>query len=576
MRGFNRTTSVVLLTAALAGVTCAFPTDKSDKVFVTLQAPALVVLRGHDMSVFAQAWHVVGTDTQPISNVDFQFTTGSSSIALVRNDGAGQATVTGVNSGTVDITARAVAFESAGEADLVLRVSNPLEIDSVRPSMARYGDTITVYGVGVDSMFLASISDVTLIEYPFSRTRDPQTGMGRISFWVPPPAQSAPLFYLGAGVFGIDTALTLIQRQDRFEPNDTVASPVNLDLGSPWPGTVFAPILFTNPALFFEPVDRNFGVGQDWFNFTTSDTTQAMTFFITYPSFGDTSASSTGTFFLDSLDYQEGAPGDPIEKFFGRDSADFVSSDFFRCKGFGFEPLMTQRESTTVALKTLPSHSLHIVTFFTKVQRYGLTVAQGYFTADPRIAPDRFEENDLCHYTDSIPGRPNPAARIRATTLGFSDTMNVDNPFEIDWYRIEVPAHGAGDSVLFRLRARPFIIGRDSSDIDIYVLTVPGSTGNLLEAGSSLNVGSDESLMLNLPAGSYYLAVVDFAGVAMRYSMCIRVIPALGVPTCNLILPGPPASTPLTSKPQRALSAAAAPVEGRRSLLLRPGRSPRR
>ena len=571
MRGFNRSTPFVLLATALAGVTCAFPTDKSDKVFVTLTSPALVVLRGQDMSVYAQAWHVVGTDTQAISNVDFQFYTGSSSIARVQNDGGGYATVTGVNSGNVDISARAVAFENAGQADLVLRVSNPLEIDSVRPADVHYGDLITVYGVGVDSMFLASLSDVTLIEYPFSRIRDPQTGLGSISFWVPPPAQSAPLFYLGAGVFGVDTAVTAVQKTDVYEPNDTVASQIDLDLGSPWPGTPLAPILFTNPALAFEPVDRLFGVGQDWFRFTTSDTTQAMTFFITYPSFGDTSSTATRTFFLDSLDYLEGAPGDPVEKFYGRDSADFVSSDFYRCKGFGFEPIQSQRESTTVALKTLPSHSLHIVTFFTKVQRYGLTVARGYFTADPRIAADRFEENDLCHYTDSIPGRPSPAARIRATTGGFSDTMNIDNPFEIDWYRIEVPPHAAGDSVLFRLRGRPFIVGRDSSDIDMYVLAVPGSTGNLFEVGSSVNVGSDETFMLDLPAGSYYLAVVDYAGVVMRYSMCIRAIAALAVVrTCNLVLPGPPA--PLHSKPRPALAASEA-GGGRGSLLLRAGRS---
>src|SRR6185503_10707343 len=121
------------------------------------------------MSVYAQAWHVVGNDTQPILNADFQFYTGSTSIARVESNGGGYATVTGVNSGTVDIVARAVAFEQAQQADLVLRVSNPLEIDSVRPAIAHHGEVITVYGVGVDSMFVASLDGVNLIEYPFSR-----------------------------------------------------------------------------------------------------------------------------------------------------------------------------------------------------------------------------------------------------------------------------------------------------------------------------------------------------------------------------------------------------------------------
>jgi hypothetical protein len=556
MRGFTRAIPIAVLAAALSGVTCAFPSDNSDKVFVTLAAPSGVVLRGQDMSVFAQAWHVVGTDTQAITNVDFAFGSGSASIARVESDGGGYATVTGVNSGLVDIVARAVSFEQAGQGNLSLRVANPLEIDSVRPAIAPFGQVVTVYGVGVDSIFIASLGDVNLIEYPFSRVRDSATGMGQISFWVPPPAHSAPLFYLGAGVFGFDTTITDVLKEDVYEPNDSVPSQINLDLGSQWPGTVLAPFLFLNPALAFEPVERE-KIGQDWFRFGTSDTTQAMTFFITYTSFGDT--ASTNTFLLDSLAYNAGAPGDPIEKFYSRDSADFVGSDFYTCKGSQFDPPQVDRESTTVALKTLPSHAIHIVTFFAKPQRYGLTVVQGYFTADPRIQADRFEENDFCHYTDSLPGKPNPPSRVHVSTTALSDTANIDNPFEIDWYRIEVPSGGLGDSVLFRIQSRPFVTGRDSSDIDIYVLTVPGSTGSgVFEVGSSINAGSTENLMLPLAAGSYYVAVVDYAGVAMRYSMCIRRIPATGVPFCGLILPGPPSA----GAPKRVQQPAASPAVG--------------
>jgi hypothetical protein len=544
----------VTVAAALGGVTCAFPNDNSDKVFVTLQAPSHVVFRGQEVSVYAQAWRVVGTDTQAITNVDFAFSSGSGSVARVDKDCCGYATVTGVNSGNVDIIARAVSFEHAQAADLSLRVANPLEIDSVRPKTAHYGELLTIYGVGVDSMFLASLGDVNLIEYPFSRVRD-SLGLGEIKFWVPPPAHSGQLFFLGAGVFGLDTATTNVLKDDVFEPNDTIPSDIDLDLGGPWPGTVLAPILFTNPALAFEPVDRTLGEGEDWFHFHTSDTTQALTFFIKYPSNGDTSAAATRTFLLDSLAYAYGAAGDPVEKFFGRDSADFISSDFYRCKGDEFSPAQLSRESTTVALKTLPSHDLHVVTFFSRTQRYGLTVAQGYFTADPRIKPDAYEENDFCHYADSrqinIP--------TRASGLpGFSDTLNIDNPFEIDWYRINVPAPGLGDSTLFRIQGRPFVAGRDSSDIDIYVLTVPGSSGsNVTEVGSSVNAGSTENLVLGLSAGSYYVAVVDYAGVAMRYSMCIKQIPAIGVRTCNLILPGPPAPQLSKARPR-----ASSPVIG--------------
>lgn len=567
MHGLRRATPLVTIAAALTGASCAFPTDKSDQVTVRLTAPSGIVLRGQDMSVYAEAFRVSGADTQPITNVQFAFTTGSSSTAIIQNDGGGYATVTGVNSGTVDITARAVPFEHAQQADLVLRVANPLEIDSVRPSTARFGEVLTVYGVGVDSMFVASLGGVNLIEYPFSRIRHDTTGLGQISFWVPPPARSDSLFYLGAGVFGFDSAMTTVLKEDIFEPNDTIPAAINLDLGGPWPGTALGGFLFLNPALAFEPQDRG-AAGEDWFRFSTNDTTQSLTFFINYPSTGDTSASTTRTFLLDSLGYDaNGDPTlDPIEKFFGRDSADFISSDFQRCKGFEFSPAQAQRESTTIALKTQPGHALHVMTFFTRPQRYGLAVFRGYVTADPRIQPDKYEENDMCHYADSIPGQPNPPAHIHVTTTGFSDTMNIDNPFEIDWYRIEVPSHSVGDSVLFRVRSRPFApAARDTSDIDIYVETVPGSTGNVTEVGSSINAGSAEDLMLNLPAGSYYVAVVDYAGVAMRYSMCVRAVPLLAaVRTCSLILPGPAVPGRTKARPQGAAPA----TNGRRRAFL--------
>ncbi|HUC41521.1 MAG TPA: hypothetical protein VMR92_11835, partial [Gemmatimonadales bacterium] len=567
MRWLDRATPVVTLAVALLGVTCALPTDKSNEVFIAVHVPKQVVLQGQVLPVSAQLWQRTGADSVEIKNASFQWGTTNEALATVKNTGYGDADVTGITPGNVDLTVRAISFEKAPTQYVTLRVSKPLEIDSVRPTTAHFGELLTVYGVGVDSIFVASLAGVNLIEYPFSRLRD-SAGLGQIKFWVPPPAHTDSLFYLGAGVFGFDTAMTDVLKQDVYEPNDSTPASIDLDLGGPWPGTILAPILFLNPALAFEPVERD-KQGEDWFRFTTSDSNQALTFFITYPSVGTDTAGTT-TFLLDSLSYLAGAPGDPIEKFYGRDSADFVGSDFYTCKGSQFDPLQVDRESTTVALKTLPSHAIHIVTFFSKPQRYGLTVANGYFTADSRIKADRFEENDFCHFTDSLPGKPNPPSRLHIATAAFSDTANIDNPFEIDWYRIEVPSMALGDSVLFRLQGRPFVVGRDSSDIDIYVLTVPGSTGSgVIEVGSSTKTGSSENLMLNLAAGSYYVAVVDYAGVATRYSMCIRKIVLGGPAVCNLIA-SPPASVGAPKRmEQPSASARAAPDSRSGSLLVK-------
>ena len=561
MGGLNRATPVVALAVALAGATCAFPTDKSDKVFVTLEAPAHVVLRGQDISIYAQAWQVVGTDTQRINNVDFAFIAGSS-IALVQNDGGGYATVTGVNSGNVDIYARAVSFDKAQPADLVLRVSNPLEIDSVRPALAHHGEILTVYGVGVDSMFLASLAGVNLIEYPFSRHRDSASGLGRISFWVPPPARTDRLFYLGAGVFGQTTDTTKVKFEDVFEPNDTVPTTISLDGPGPWPGTALAPIIFANPALAFEPVERSKS-GEDWFRFPTANPNQALTFFITYPSIsGDT---GTRIFLMDSLYYQaNGDPTkDPIEKFAGRDSADFIGTAFYRCKGFTFGPPQASRESTTVALKTLPSRALHLLTNFTRPQRYGLTVARGYFTADPRIGPDAYEENDLCTYADS------GNRRITLSTA-FSDTLTIDNPHDIDWLRIDLPGSGPV-GVRLQTQSRPFpgAALADTSDIDLYVLTTPNPSipQGLSVVAFDTSAGSNNTINTVLNAGnSYYIAVVDFAGVPTRYSLCI----ARGLLACTLTPSAPlsPAAHPAVRRrgPPKGAILESAPA-GARSLL---------
>src|SRR5690242_4239307 len=91
MRGLGRATPIVVVAVVLTGAMCAFSTCKSDEVLVTLEAPSQVVLGGQEMSVQARAWHVVGTDTQQIANVAFDFGTGSGTTATVQSVGGGYA-----------------------------------------------------------------------------------------------------------------------------------------------------------------------------------------------------------------------------------------------------------------------------------------------------------------------------------------------------------------------------------------------------------------------------------------------------------------------------------------------------
>src|SRR5229473_2818639 len=516
---------------ALVASTCAFPTDNSPKVLVLIDAPHTFVLRGDQMSVHARTVRIVGTDTVDVPNVAFHWVSGGSTIATVAEDCCGYATITGVNKGLVDVIASVVNFNQAAPGDLPLRVANPLEIDSVRPRIAAYGGLVTVYGIGVDSIFLASLGSADLIPYPFSAIRDSTTGAAQITYWVPPPAATGNLFYLGAGVFGFADSLTGVLPFDVFEPNDTNPSKINLDAPVPWPQIPV--LLFHNPALAFEETPRGVEAA-DWFDFTTSDSLSDYTIFINYPSSGDTSA--TRTFLVDSLGFSGTMPGG----YFGRDSADFAGSDFLRCKGFQFSPIEAPRDSTIIALRGLPSHSMHVITFFqrSRAQRYGLRVVKFYSHADPRIKPDKYEPNKFCHYADLAP-------RNLGVRASFSDTLTIDNPHAVDWLRVTVPAT---HSIHILTAARPFPAEADTSDIDLYVMTVPnaaiGTTLTLVAADTA--AGSAASVTVTAPAtpaqSSYYIAVVDFAGVPTRYSLCYTQALVLGTP-CTL-LPAPPAPAP--------------------------------
>jgi hypothetical protein len=161
-----------------------------------------------------------------------------------------------------------------------------------------------------------------------------------------------------------------------------------------------------------------------------------------------------------------------------------------------------------------------------------MAIVQGYHTADPRLAPDVFEENDLCTFADD-----NFAAAATRIDLGvkpLAETLTIDNAHDIDWIRFRVPGLLL-QPVAIRTAPQPF--GPvDRSDIDLYVLTVPTATQGLSLAGLDTARGSASSVNLTLAPGDYYLAVVDSAGVPTRYGLCVALGTSCTVPAA------PPAS----------------------------------
>jgi hypothetical protein len=517
MRRHHKFIWVFGLLAGLAVATCQFPTDKSNDVYVTIEAPSQVVLDGDEMTVRARAWQEVGgvrdtgnVDDIALSNVDFQWSVSVGTIARVQPDAQGYATLQGLSPGVTDITARAAAFEQSDDAAFPLRVSNFLEIDSVTPSTIKWGDKITLWGVGLRFAFSVSLPGSPLI--PDTLTYTESQGLSSMQFWVPQPARTDRLFVLGPGIFFSPPDSVAVDTLDLYEPNTT--SPTLLSLDGPGPYPTIPSVLFYNPALAFEELPRDTAQGYDWYRFTHSDSGRAMTFILR----PEGNIDSTGLFIVlsDSILFSGGAHGPGTLGFTW-----FITSEgFYVCPRGGFSPNMVRSDSMILALKTQPRYvagntGFHVLEFYSKRLNYAMVALDGYLTSDPRIQPDRFEENDICT------GADDPAKRINVGIgpLGqFVDTLNIDNPHDLDWLRFHVSPVFASDSTTIRIRSRPFGPSFDRSDIDLYVMDT-----TLSFIGSVSEVGSRDSMRLALAPGDYYLAVVDYGGEAMRYSLCISV-----------------------------------------------------
>jgi hypothetical protein len=513
MRGFNRATAVVILTVALTGWTCALPTDKSNEVFVVVQTNLgrRVVLQGEQLGVAATLWQRVGADSVEIKNAAFLWSTTDATLATVQDTGYGGAKVTGVKPGLVDLTVRAVSFEKAQTADVTLRVSKPLEIDSVRPSLVRFGDTITVYGVGVDSIFIAFLEGAVQLDYPIppniiTRTRD-SLGFARATFWVTPPARTAQLSFFGPGVFGDAPDTTRVLPFDVLEPNEIAPRSINLD-GPPRVPTI-PQIKFINPALAFEVAKRD-SLAVDWYRFGQT-TPRDLTLILTAPEIRGTFS----TFLSDSLVFVPASPPNPPTYTIGPTSWT-LGPGSHACRGFPFEPAELQPESTVVALAGMPAGTMHALSVYAQPGRYGLGVFEGYITTDPNVPRDAHEEDDFCNAAD---------ARGLAVTLpagSFRDTLTIDNPHDIDWIRFRL---SSGTNVTIKTTSLGSATTADTSDIDLFLLTVPGGgASNTLDVVQrSDGGGSTETISPLLPvsAGDYYLVVVDYQGAPVAYDLCI-------------------------------------------------------
>ena len=127
---------------------------------------------------------------------------------------------------------------------------------------------------------------------------------------------------------------------------------------------------------------------------------------------------------------------------------------------------------------------------------------------------DAHEEDDFCDAAD---------ARGLAVTMPggtFRDTLTIDNAHDIDWIKFRVTSLS---TVTIKSASLTAATAVDSSDIDLYLLTVPGggASARLDSVNASTSAGSSEAMTSLLSTGDYYLVVVDFLGAPVAYDLCI-------------------------------------------------------
>jgi hypothetical protein len=487
----------MLLLATAGLLACSDSTEAVDHPFVTISSLSPVVLRGGQLELTAKVWTRSSPgDSAEVRNAELVWSSDDPTLASLTPKDNNTTVATGVNSGTVQIRAMATGFQGAAAGSYALRVSDPLEIDSMRPSVVRYGQQVTMYGVGVNNLFVAGLQGATLIPDTFSIAAG-AGGIGQMSFWVPPPASSARAVVLSPGQIVTAPESTIVIPKDLYEPNDSAPRIIDLSAG-PFP--TLPTVRFYNPALAFENRVRADSLGIDWYRFSGITPGSDLTFIFLAPTFKNAHLTFLGPT-VTSAD-SVATPGWTI------------GSGLYYCKDHPFKVDERPADSLIVALKNVPAGSMDLISLFFVSGRYGLAVVNGYLTTDPTIGPDRLEENDNCEFADR--NFADPATHVDLSTP-FADTLTIDNPHDVDWIRFHVPGV-APQAVAIRTGSPANTAS--SGDVDLYVLGVPVAGSPLDVRGSSRSEGSSESLTLVLDPGDYYMVVTDFAGQPTRYSLC--------------------------------------------------------
>ncbi len=483
---FRPTALLALMVSA-----CLFPTDESRSVFLTVERGNGVVSRGGELRLRAQAWATASDgSSRALEGATFTWTTSDSSIASIAPGIGGEATATGVRSGSVRITAIPDQFADAPPGEVEIRVANTVEIDRVEPDTVRFGQQLTVYGIGLGTIDRVFLGNAPLIPVSGSFSGD-SAGVGSARYWVQAPASSQRL--LAAAVEGFSASspdTVVVIPEDIYETGSATPADISLD------GPPIGPrnVLFYNPALTIEgvPTQEDTVPATDIFRFTRSSTARPLTLIF------KATVLPLGRF-------EANIHPDPIE--FGREWGIGVQAQV--C---GFHTFVTGTRTDSVIRVVEPAST---DTFRTDVfgdrGSYSIEVRDGAPTEDPAVPDDRFEYNDQCQA--AARNAAEDGRRMDLNVGTFDETMTISRPFDIDWYNV------VGDDGLVSVRIASLPTGAiDASDLDLYV--IGPFSGEVLSPAPVPGSSQEGAQFLGIGLG-FTVLVIDQVGVPTRYALCI-------------------------------------------------------
>lgn len=514
----------VLALVTVGAVTCALPTDRSGALRVALDSLPTLLLKD---SLRLDA-RLVDSGGVEVPRAALAFASSNPTVFIVDPDGM----VRAVGVGVAQLTVSALGFAEAVPFTQMVRVRGKLEVDSVRPLDVRFGDSVEVFGVGLepDSIFSIAIGGVEAEASAFvpqDPARPEREGMLRV--WVPPPAERRSAMTLLGFAGGLVLPDTIdVGQVDLFEPNDTVPRP----LGQ-------LPQGFRNPALALEARQRETVADArdpaDWYTFDNPTPQDRTIIFASEGALGQ----AFGVVLTDSLEWSQ------VTRDYAVGPGSWtVGVGTYLCGGL---PLTQNGEVVEVeevlfplsvlAIRSLPAGRYHVLVPYVPFgtpRSYELRILNQYASLLP---PDAAEENDYCDVAAPLPA---------------SGSFTVDNPHDVDWFRFTFasPVAQLYDIALTAQNAE--------ADLDLYFVR-DFRPDSLVLLGRGSEPGPNERIAGLINPGDYFLIVVDFQGQPTSYTLTAQ----FGTLPAGALEPGSvarPARRPASPGPRPIRPAGPSPV----------------